>query len=704
MRDSPQSRKRAGTFAVEVLGKRLLSAPVAFADSWRRIRQGLRETEAAREMDMATASRALRQETRDDREFEQRQATAATVTGAWLKNFGKDLLETVAQIESALRELGLDLDSDSPVIEQTPLSDTRFDRLVGLIEAKLRDAGRGASPPSSDGFRDDERLIVFTEYKTTLDYIARRLRQRYPDARILTLFGGGGSEGMDDVSRRLVRGAFNNPASPVRVLVSTDAASEGLNLHYTARYLLHYDCPWNPSRLEQRNGRIDRYGQARDVTVHHFASDADPDLRFLDHVIRKADEIREDLGSVNEIFDRAMYRRLVKGEDADIVRGALEQSIPATLQRTSGDRDLTATLPNGSSPEAKLLERMAEEIDLDENALEDTLQAAMAVSGGKPQLEASSESGCFRILNPSLSGWHDVIDHSVRLQDVSGAVPQLAFGTEPFIQRNGSMDVFLPRRDALLIHLGHPMMQRALGVLARRRYPGVGQVSRWTVRRGQVPPGAEALVLLSIEEIAVNELRETFHRWVRTVEFPVHSSELGKRRGHQPARSYRAGHHASSSEAKAADLLEDVSTGLREWLQIHTGDLTAKLKSKLQEDGRVAREREESRYRSRQAEVSTLIEQSTIDRLESEIANLKRRALQGELFGSADRLAEIEQSVAERQAEITRRRTHFEEIRDQLGAERDRILKVLLPYRFAMSGNAHVFPVAVEIRLPEHRP
>ena len=68
-------------------------------------------------------------------------------------------------------------------------------------------------------------------------------------------------------------------------------------LHRTAHYLLHYDCPWNPSRLEQRNGRIDRYGQGRDVIVHHFVSDAQPDLRFLDHVIRKAYEIREDLGS-----------------------------------------------------------------------------------------------------------------------------------------------------------------------------------------------------------------------------------------------------------------------------------------------------------------------------------------------------------------------------------------------------------------------
>ena len=704
VREGTRSRKRAGTFAVEILGKRLLSAPVVFAESWRRTKQGLGEAEAAREAEMATASQALRQDTKDDREFEQRQATAATVTGAWLKNFSDDVQDTVAQIESALRALGIDLDSGSPITEQTPVADTRFDSLIRLIDTNLRDAGKALSSTASDGFRNDERLIVFTEYKTTLDYVARRLREHYPSRRILTLFGGGGPEGMDEAAREVVKEAFNDPDSPVRVLVSTDAASEGLNLHHTARYLLHFDCPWNPSRLEQRNGRIDRYGQARSVTVYHFASKSDPDLRFIDHVIRKANEIREDLGRVNEIFDRAMYRRLVQGEDADTVQREMDQSIPVALQRAAVDRDLT--VHTESSRETSLIERMAEEIDLDEYALGDTLEAAMAVSGGKPQLVTSGDSGCFRILNPNLSDWHDVIDTSVRLPDrggAVGAVPQLAFGPAPFVQRHGPVEVFQPRRELLLIHLGHPMMQRALGVLARRRYPGPGQVSRWTVRRERVPAGADAVILLSIEEIAVNDLRETFHRWVRTVAFPVQRRALGARMPHQPARACRAGHDASDRAEEAAELLGDVSRSMREWLRAHAKELTADLAERLQEHGQEALEREEVRYRSRQAEVSALIEQTTIERLESEIAKLKQMADQGELFESGDSLAELERSVAEMQAEITRRRAHFEEMREQLRTERDRVLKVLLPKRFAMSGNAQVFPVAVEIRLAERR-
>ena len=69
-------------------------------------------------------------------------------------------------------------------------------------------------------------------------------------------------------------------------------------------------------------------------------------------------------------------------------------------------------------------------------------------------------------------------------------MPGLAFSTEPFMEELEDLTVFRPRRDALLMHLAHPMLHRALGLLARRRYPGDSQVSRWTVRRGGIPESA----------------------------------------------------------------------------------------------------------------------------------------------------------------------------------------------------------------------
>ncbi len=788
-----KQRRRAGTFAVEILGKRLLSCPTAFAESWRRARQGFADEAAASEAELSAAERALRQETGDDRETQQREATAATVAGAWLKNFAGEVEGEIRRIERALDGLGFDgsdlaLDdgaprSAKPMTEQTPAADARFDALVDLIERLLRErsrldaegAGTGGvsrgkgepedlrprldaerAPPTAEGaesaesngvlrkegrqpevlrpgldaeylryatdnaggdgggFRAEERLIVFTEYKTTLDYLARRLRERYPAERVLTLFGAGGSEGMNEAERENVKAAFNDPASPVRILVATDAASEGLNLHRTARYLLHYDCPWNPSRLEQRNGRLDRYGQGRDVTVHHFVSDTDPDLRFLDHVIRKADEIREDLGSVNEIFDRAAHRRLIRGEDAAAVRADLDAGLDAARGRERGrgnaaiGTDAAAALDGEGREGAALLDVMAAEIDLDDRALGDTLEAAMAISGGRPQLRATGEPGFQRVLNPDLRGWRDVIDEAVRRprsDGTQGSVPRLAFSAEPFIERLGRLSVFQPRRDALLVHLAHPMMQRALGVLARRRYPGEHEVSRWTARRGGVPEDAAAVVLLSVEELAVNELRETFHRWVRTLAFPVRDGAPSAPLSHVPAHGRRCtgGRLDPDDRRRAGELLEDVSADLRRWLREYGNGLSASFRRQLRVDGEAARGREDERYRQRQGEVSALIERSTMARLTREIERLNARARQGQLFDEAERLAEIEQSIAQRDEELTRRRRHYEEVRDQLQRERGRILDHLLPARFAMAGEAQVFPVAVEVRLPERR-
>ena len=695
--DGARQRRRAGTFAVEILGKRLLSCPTAFAESWRRAKQGFADTEPATERELNASERALRQETGDDRETQQREATASTVVGAWLKNFADEIRGELATVERALVALGFDLDG-APITQQTPSADARFDALMALIERLLM------APDGPGSFRADERLVVFTEYKTTLDYLARRLRERFGPECIHTLFGSGGADGMNEADRENVKAAFNDPGHAVRVLVATDAASEGLNLHRTARYLLHYDCPWNPSRLEQRNGRLDRYGQARDVTVHHFFSDGDPDLRFLDHVVRKANEIREDLGSVNEIFDRATHRRLILGEDAARVQDDLDEAIDAALSDTFMEPGASAST-GADAREAALLEVLAAEVDLDPSSLGDTLDTAMSASGGGPPLQAESPH-VYRVSNPDLPGWREVIDETVRRPTpggVQGPVPRLAFSAEPFIERLGRLSVFRPRPDLLLMHLAHPLMQRALGVLTRRRYPGEQQVSRWTVRLGDVPAGAEALVLLSVEELAVNDLRETFHRWVRTLAFPVRNGELGEPLPHAPARTQRNGRATTdpSHGELAGEFIEDTRPGLRSWLRGHQDQLTRDLRSLLHSEGEDARKQEDERYRQRQGEVSALIERSTVARLTREIEELGKKRRQGRLFDATERLAEIEQSMEAKQAELKRRQQHYEDIREQLRQERDRILNLLLPARFAMAGEAQVFPVTVEVRLPE---
>ena len=691
-----QGRRRAGTFAVEVLGKRLLSCPASFADSWYRTMQGMAE-ETASETDVRVAERVLRQETGDDREAEQRQATAATVVGGWLRNYREELASEIRQINRVVTDVGFRAES-LPVADQVPTGDARFEALSGLIDELLLHDG---------SFRDDERLIVFTEYKTTLDYLASRLRREYPADRILTLFGVGGPTGMGATERDSVKAAFNDPDAEVRILIATDAASEGLNLHRTARYLLHYDCPWNPSRLEQRNGRLDRYGQARDVTVYHFDSVGDPDIRFLGHVIRKADAFREDLGSANEIFDRAVRRRLIEGEDESLVQNDLDLGVDSARKVRMEGFDRSVAAGNGTIGTGDRVRALQDAIDLTGVNMATTLEAAMAISGPRPQLDQTAEPDLYRIRHPDRPEWKNVIDRSVRQPQTGKSrvltpVRQIAFGPAPFMERLGELDVFKTRPDALLMHLAHPMMKRALGMLTRRRYPGQGGVSRWTVRLGGVPPDAEGLILLSIEELGVNELRESFHHWVCTIPFPVRDGQIGSPLMDLQTGGLGMGRPTTSSSdwKRARDLLGDSDRDLRSWVRTHQDGLTERLRSQSNTDEAAARERENKRYSQRVGEVSTLIEQSTVRRLEREIGELKVKREQGQLFDEAGALDKLDRSIQEKEQEIERRRGHYEEIRNQLRRERSRILNRLLPARFKLAGEARVFPVTAEVRLP----
>lgn len=684
-------RRRSGSFAVEILGKRLLSCAVAFADSWRRSKAGLAEEQEAADAEVQAARRNLEAETGDDREMQSRVATAAGVVGAWLKGVAPSLEAEISGLDRAIAGLGLNRETGE-LTEVDPVADSRYSALEALIERLLR---------KESSWRDDERLVVFTEYKTTLDYLVRRLTSRFGEEQVLTLFGG-----MDDVERGDVKRWFNDPLHPVRVLVATDAAAEGLNLQRTARYLLHFDCPWNPSRIEQRNGRIDRHGQPRDVTIFHFVTDQDQDLAFLAHVIRKADEIREDLGSANEIFDEAAHRRLIAGESASDVQAALDLRLAQAKGRVRIEAD--ATLDTGAEWQAAevQLKALAAEIDLDPAALRDTLESAMAVRGGRPQLDCSELPQTCKFLNPSLPGWSEVIDESLRRPQQGGTlgpVLGLAFDAAPFLDEIGGRLVFSPRPDVLMAHLSHPMLQHAISTLSRRRFPGTGEeVSRWTVRLAPLPAGTDAWILLSVEELAVNNLRETFHHWVRTLVLPVIDGQLRPALPHRSALDLRGGEvtadRANLDAGRA--IVEEIEPELKALLGQHANQLTESLREQLDETGKQARQDEEQRYRSRQGEVSTLITENTLAKLEREIEVLKAERQQGTLFDEAQRLDAIDRSIEEKRAEIERRTRHHEEVRFQLERERERILKFLLPNRHSMSDPAQVFPVSIEVRLP----
>jgi hypothetical protein len=128
--------------------------------------------------------------------------------------------------------------------------------------------------------------------------------------------------------------------------------------------------------------------------------------------------------------------------------------------------------------------------------------------------------------------------------------------------------------------------------------------------------------------------------------------------------------------------------------------LSQRLHEQLEVDGIQARKEEQERYQSRQGEVSTLIAENSLAKLEREIGQLKRERQQGRLFESQAQLDDLDRSLEAKKEELERRRVHYEEVREQLARERDRIMNLLLPKRFSLQGEAQVFPVAIEVRFP----
>src|SRR5690606_7447212 len=133
------------------------------------------------------------------------------------------------------------------------------------------------------------RVVIFTEYDDTLRWLARQLPLLLDtadvDGRIERYHGG-----MGDARRDAPKRAFNThpDVHPLRVLLATDAAREGINLQAHCTDLFHYDLPWNPARVEQRNGRIDRTLQlAPEVYCHYFDLPNRPEDRVLTHMVRK---------------------------------------------------------------------------------------------------------------------------------------------------------------------------------------------------------------------------------------------------------------------------------------------------------------------------------------------------------------------------------------------------------------------------------
>ena len=149
-----------------------------------------------------------------------------------------------------------------------------------------------------DSNATDDRLVIFTERIETMKYLAEHLREdlTIPANAIQEISGG-----MSDAQQQEIVENFGRTESPIRVLVASDVASEGLNLHYLSHRMIHFDIPWSLMVFQQRNGRIDRYGQQKRPDIRYMMIESNNprikgDMRIIEILITKEEQALKNIG------------------------------------------------------------------------------------------------------------------------------------------------------------------------------------------------------------------------------------------------------------------------------------------------------------------------------------------------------------------------------------------------------------------------
>lgn len=306
-----------------------------------------------------------------------------------------------------------------------------------------------------DGTWNDERVVIFTEYRDTQRWLLDLFEKHglAEQGRVALLYGGMDHDERADVMRSFQRDPGQHK---LRIILATDTASEGVDLQNYCHRLVNYDLPFNPNRLEQRAGRIDRYGQTKVPLVYHFAGSdwqsapkdsLQGDLQFLTIIARKIATAREDLGSVNPVISDAVERKMLgrPARNFDVDRTLAKAKANPALKVERQLREETARL-------AATLDDSRRELHCSPADIERVVRAGLSL-GRQPDLIPEVRDGITVFHVGTLTGsWART---AVDLDDPD-------YGQRPI---SFDPDYAAKRQDVVLAHLNHPLVAMATRLL-----------------------------------------------------------------------------------------------------------------------------------------------------------------------------------------------------------------------------------------------
>lgn len=344
-------------------------------------------------------------------------AGKAKNTGRLFKtNLEKSLFSSPAacckSIEARLKKLykkyTVDDISDIRLLEElhtalgqvTPENFTRYQKLLEL----LRSDSYGWNPKDPG-----DRVVIFTERIETMNYLAEHLRTDLglKSSAIQEISGG-----MSDAEQQRIVEDFGRTESPIRILVASDVASEGLNLHYLSHRLIHFDIPWSLMVFQQRNGRIDRYGQQKRPDIRYLLIESNNkqikgDMRIIEILIQKEEQALKNIGDPALLLGKfnveeeetVIAEAIESGSDAD----TFAQSLDADAQEFNPFEALMAA---ASETEETAIEQLSETVS-DETLFTDKEYLEQAVqylnqTDSNPVQELQTVSGLDIRLTPEM--------------------------------------------------------------------------------------------------------------------------------------------------------------------------------------------------------------------------------------------------------------------------------------------------------------
>jgi len=464
--DGPAERT-ATEFTLKLLKKRLFSSPAAFASTLAKHEQALAEAGKGAasnrpprpSLPILRAMIDMAEEDYGD-ESEQEDATEAALRA------GAQVVRPPSPKEGELLARMRDWAKRA-----SARADSKAQALFAWLDSHIRPGGQWG----------DERVIIFTEYRATQNWLLGLLAARgfTQGDRLLTLYGG-----MDSSQRERVKAAFLASAkdSPVRILLATDAASEGIDLQLHCCRLIHYEIPWNPSRMEQRNGRIDRHGQTRNPLIYHFvpsgyqqralgfdgAWQLEDELEFLYVAARKVEQIREDLGKVGPVIADQVAEAML-GRRAHLDTRQAEQAAEPLRRMLKFERDLRAQVRRLHEQ----LDETRQALDLTPENVQAAVQVALELAGQMPLEEVEVEG-----IWPDPSGQRTACP-VFRLPPLRGSWAQCAEGlahphtgaVRPIVFDH---NLARGRDDVVLAHLNHRLVQMSLRLLRAEVWASLG--------------------------------------------------------------------------------------------------------------------------------------------------------------------------------------------------------------------------------------